>query len=180
MKTALTIGGSDSCGGAGIEADIKTFSVLGVYGMTAIAAVTVQNTQGIKATVEMGAEIVRQQIDAVAGDIQVDACKTGMLCNAGIIEAVEDAIAANKLMPYVCDPTIASKTGGELLKADAIEMMRKKLFPIATVITPSVREVAILTKMDARMLATVPAAKDAAKRLLADGAKTVVIKGLEA
>src|SRR5215213_11515645 len=101
MKTALTIAGSDSSGGAGIQADLKTFTVLGVYGMTAITAVTAQNTLGVKEAVELEPAMVRRQIDAVAGDIEVDATKTGMLGNAAIIETVADAIEANKLQPYV-------------------------------------------------------------------------------
>src|SRR6185436_7646672 len=104
MKTALTIAGSDSCGGAGIQADIKTFSVLGVYGMSAITAVTAQNTLGVKGSHELPAEFIRLQIDTTAGDIQVDATKTGMLANAEIINAVADAIKASNLLPYVCDP----------------------------------------------------------------------------
>src|SRR3954465_11870865 len=100
-KTALTIGGSDSGGGAGIQADLKVFSVLGVYGMTAITAVTVQNTLGVKASHEIPADLVRQQIDAVAGDIQVDACKTGMLGSVDVVEAVEDSIKRNNLLPLV-------------------------------------------------------------------------------
>src|SRR3954452_14951491 len=104
MKTALTIGGSDSSGGAGIQADLKTFSVLGVYGMSAITAVTAQNTLGVKDSFEISAELVRKQIDLTAGDIQPDATKTGMLGGFELVEVVEDAIKRNKLQPYVCDP----------------------------------------------------------------------------
>src|SRR5437879_1766659 len=123
MKTALTIGGSDSSGGAGIQADLKTFSVLGVFGMSAITAVTAQNTLGIKQTLEISAQLVRQQIDATAGDIQVDATKTGMLANVEIVEAVAEGLKANKLLPYVCDPVMRSKSGAVLLKPDALEVM---------------------------------------------------------
>jgi len=180
MKTALTIGGSDSSGGAGIEADLKTFGVLNVYGMTAITAVTAQNTLGIKATFAVTPEIIRQQIEAVTSDIQADACKTGMLVNAQIVETVAEAIRANKLQPYVCDPSITSRVNKEpLLGAEGVEAMRRKLFPLATVITPSRREAAMLTGIDDRALTTVPAAKDAARRLVADGANAVVIKGIE-
>src|SRR5580765_5793028 len=111
MKTALTIGGSDSSGGAGIQADIKTFSVLGVYGMSAITAITAQNTLGVKDSLEISPELVARQIDAVAGDIQVDATKTGMLSSIAIIEAVADAMKRNNLVPYVCDPVMVSKSG---------------------------------------------------------------------
>src|SRR6185369_1897289 len=103
MKTALTIGGSDSSGGAGIQADLKTFTVLGVFGMTAITAITAQNTLEVKESFKLSPELVRKQIDVTAGDIQVDAAKTGMLVDTEIIEAVEDALKANKLQPYVCD-----------------------------------------------------------------------------
>src|SRR5437764_5016306 len=100
MKTALTIAGSDSSGGAGIQADLKTFSVLGVYGMSAITAVTAQNTLGIKETVELSAEFIARQIDTVAGDIQIDATKTGMLGSLAVVEAVEECLKRNKLQPY--------------------------------------------------------------------------------
>jgi hydroxymethylpyrimidine/phosphomethylpyrimidine kinase len=180
MKTALTIAGSDSSGGAGIQADLKVFSVLGVYGMSALTAVTAQNTTGVKGVVELAPAFIAQQIDAVAGDIQVDACKTGMLATVAIIEAVEDALRRNTLQPYVCDPVMVAKSGDALLKPDAVDAMRKRLFPLATVITPNLRETAALTKLDARVLKAVPAAKDAARRLLGEGAKAVVIKGIDA
>src|SRR5688572_10493805 len=144
MKTALTIAGSDSSGGAGIQADLKTFSVLGVYGMTALTAVTTQNTLGVKESLELDAELVRKQIDQVAGDIQVDATKSGMLPNIATIEAVEDCLNRNKLQPYVCDPVMVAKSGDELINAEAIEAMRKRLFPLATIITPNLRETALL------------------------------------
>jgi hydroxymethylpyrimidine/phosphomethylpyrimidine kinase len=180
MKTALTIAGSDSSGGAGIQADLKTFSVLGVYGMTAITAITAQNTLGVKDVLQASADLVRKQIDTTAGDIQVDATKTGMLGTAEIIEVVADAIERNTLSPYVCDPVMVAKSGAELLKKDAIDGMKRKLFPLATVITPNRRETAALTGTDARQLTSIPTAKDAARRLLAMGAKAAIIKGIEA
>ncbi|HEY8665795.1 MAG TPA: bifunctional hydroxymethylpyrimidine kinase/phosphomethylpyrimidine kinase [Tepidisphaeraceae bacterium] len=179
MKTALTIGGSDSSGGAGIQADLKAFTVLGVYGMTAITAVTAQSTMGIAESFEMTPELVARQIDAVAGDIQVDACKTGMLANAAIIGAVEEALKRNQLQPYVCDPVMVSKSGargGRLLKADALPAL-KKLFARATVITPNLRETAELTGQ-AEIAPTIAAAKDAARRLADMGAKAVIVKGI--
>ena len=178
MKTALTIAGSDSSGGAGIQADLKTFSVLGVYGMSAITAVTAQNTLGVKDVVELSPEMVRKQIDAVAGDIQVDATKTGMLSNEAIIEAVEDSIERNKLQPYVCDPVMVAKSGAVLLKSEAKDAMVKKLFPLATVVTPNRRETAALTGVDEKSLTTVASAKDAARRISGMGAKAVVVKGI--
>src|SRR5437773_5239505 len=111
MKTALTIAGSDSSGGAGIQADLKTFAVLGVYGMSAITAITAQNTLGVKESLEISPELVQQQIDVTAGDIQIDATKSGMLGSEAIIDVVEDGIARNKLQPYVCDPLMVAKSG---------------------------------------------------------------------
>ena len=179
MKTALTIAGSDSSGGAGIQADLKTFTVLGVYGMSAITAVTAQNTTGVKEAVALEARFVRDQIDAVAGDIQVDACKTGMLANREIVEMVAESIRRNKLAPYVCDPVMFAKSGDKLLKEDAVEALRKLLFPLATLVTPNKREAALLTGANAESLTSVAAAKDAARRLLALGAKAAVVKGIE-
>ena len=142
MKTALTIAGSDSSGGAGIQADLKTFSVLGVYGMSAITAVTAQNTLGVKESFELSPDLIRKQIDVTAGDIPADATKSGMLASAAVIEVVEDCIQRNKLQPYVLDPVMAAKSGDSLLKKDAIEAMIARLFPLATVVTPNLNEVA--------------------------------------
>lgn len=180
MKTALTIAGSDSSGGAGIQADLKTFSVLGVYGMTAITAVTAQNTQGVRDAVEISPQLVARQIDTAAGDIQVDATKTGMLGNAAIIEAVEDAIKRNNLQPYVCDPVMIAKSGSELLKKDAVDALKKRLLPLATVVTPNRRETAALTGANLNQLESVAAAKDAARRIIDMGAKAVIVKGIVA
>src|SRR5688572_12571110 len=178
MKTALTIAGSDSSGGAGIQADLKTFTVLGVYGMSAITAITAQNTMGVKDAAELSTAIVARQIDAVATDIQVDATKTGMLGTAEMIEVVEDAIKRNKLQPYVCDPVMVAKSGDKLLKQEAVAAMKKQLIPLATVVTPNLRETAELVGID-RIDATIPAAKDAARRIVDAGARAVLIKGIE-
>ncbi|HTL30480.1 MAG TPA: bifunctional hydroxymethylpyrimidine kinase/phosphomethylpyrimidine kinase [Tepidisphaeraceae bacterium] len=178
MKTALTIAGSDSSGGAGIQADLKVFSVLGVYGMSAITAVTAQNTLGVKDAAEISTDLIRKQIDVTAGDIQVDATKTGMLSSEAIIELVEDAIKRNNLQPYVCDPVMVSKVGSELLKKDAINAMKKRLLPLATVITPNLREVAALTGIDPGRT-TIAVAKDEARRFALMGVKAVVIKNIQ-
>src|SRR3954447_3964340 len=163
MKTALSIAGSDSSGGAGIQADLKTFSVLGVYGMSAITAVTAQNTLGVKKVVEMEPEFVRLQIDTAAGDITADATKSGMLSSVALIEVVADCISRNKLQPYVCDPVMVAKSGDALLKPEAVDAMIKKLFPLAAVVTPNLLEAAKLTGA-AKIDSTIAAAKDAAKR----------------
>jgi hydroxymethylpyrimidine/phosphomethylpyrimidine kinase len=179
MKTALSIAGSDSSGGAGIQADIKTFSVLGVYGMSAITAVTAQNTLGVAKSTALEPDLVRQQIDTAAGDIQVDATKTGMLANAAIVDAVADAIKRNNLLPYVCDPVMFARSGDKLLETDAIESLKRKLFGLASVLTPNKREAAALVGSDVQQMTTTAAAKDAAKRMVGMGAKAVVIKGFE-
>src|ERR1051326_7955740 len=124
MKTALTIAGSDSSGGAGIQADLKTFSVLGVYGMTAITAITAQNTLGVKEKLELSPALVREQIDATASDITPDATKTGVLVSPAIVEVVEDAIGRNKLSPYVCDPVMVAKSGDRLLTLEGVTAMK--------------------------------------------------------
>ena len=178
MKTALTIAGSDSSGGAGIQADLKTFTVLGVYGMSAITAITAQNTLGVRDVAELSTAIVARQIDTVATDIQVDATKTGMLGTAEMIEAVEDAIKRNKLQPYVCDPVMVAKSGDKLLKKEAVAAMKKNLIPLATVVTPNLRETAELVGVD-RIDATIAAAKDAARRIIDAGARAVLVKGIE-
>src|SRR5688572_7532450 len=178
MKTALTIAGSDSSGGAGIQADLKTFTVLGVYGMSAITAITAQNTLGVKEALEIDPKLIEKQIDVVATDIQIDATKTGMLGSVAVIEVVEDAIKRNKLAPYVCDPVMVAKSGDKLLKQEAVAALQKKLIPLATVVTPNLRETAELIGMD-RIEATIAAAKDAARRIIGGGARAVLIKGIE-
>ena len=180
MKTALTIAGSDSSGGAGIQADLKTFSVLGVFGMTAVTAVTAQNTVGVKDVLQVDPELVRKQIDVTASDIQVDATKSGMLGSIALIEVVEDCIGRNKLQPYVCDPVMVAKSGEELVKPEAAAAMRKRLFPLAAVVTPNRRETAMLTDADPKVHFTLGMAKDAARRIVGGGAKAVVVKGIEA
>jgi hydroxymethylpyrimidine/phosphomethylpyrimidine kinase len=177
MKTALTIAGSDPSGCTGAQADLKTFTELGTYWIAVITTVTVQNTTGVKESSELDAQLVARQIDAAAGDIQVDACKTGMLANVEIVEAVEDAIGRNQLQPYVLDPVMTSHTGGVVLHADAVAAIKKKLFPRATVVTPNLAETAELVGVE-EIQPTVPSAKDAAKRMVGLGAKAVVIKGL--
>ena len=180
MKTALTIAGSDSSGGAGVQADLKTFTVLGVYGMSAVTCVTAQNTLGVKEVLELDPALVRKQIDVAAGDIEVDACKTGMLGSAAMVEAVEDCISRNKLQPYVCDPVMVAKSGDELIKDDAVATMKKRLFPLAAVVTPNRRETMLLTGLDRKAEVTLAVAKDAARRLAGAGARAVVVKGLAA
>jgi hydroxymethylpyrimidine/phosphomethylpyrimidine kinase len=171
---ALTIAGSDSGGGAGIQADLKTFSALGVFGMTAITAVTVQNTRGVSGYEAVPAEVVGAQIRAVATDIGVDAAKTGMLATAGIVEAVAQAVAETGITRLVVDPVFVSKHGHTLLADDAVERIRADLFPLATLVTPNLDEASALTgeRIDSR-----EQMRRAGEVLLATGPRAVLIKG---
>lgn len=174
VPRALTIAGSDSGGGAGIQADLKTFAVLGVFGMSAITAVTAQNTVGVTGIVEMPPEFVRQQIDAVATDIGVDAAKTGMLSSAPIIEAVAAGIRAHGIAKLVVDPVMVAKSGAALLRPEAQEALRRVLLPLAEVLTPNLHEAAALT---GRPVATLEGMEQAARTLHTLGPRFVVVKG---
>src|SRR5205823_9578656 len=140
LRRALTIAGSDSGGGAGIQADLKTFGALGVFGMTSITAVTVQNTKGVSGYEEVAPETVGDQIRAVASDIGVDAAKTGMLASAAIVHAVADAISETGIDNLVVDPVFVSKHGDLLLEEDAVVALRERILPLATIVTPNLPE----------------------------------------
>jgi hydroxymethylpyrimidine/phosphomethylpyrimidine kinase len=174
MKRALTIAGSDSGGGAGIQADLKTFAAHGVYGMSAITAITAQNTLGVSAVYPIPADIVIAQIEAVAGDIGMDAVKTGMLATAAIVEAVAATIAELDLPNVVVDPVMVAKGGARLLDEDAIEAMKTELLPRARVMTPNAAEAAALLGDNVR---TLDQARAAARALKAFGAAAVIVKG---
>jgi hydroxymethylpyrimidine/phosphomethylpyrimidine kinase len=137
---ALTIAGSDSGGGAGIQADLKTFSALGVFGMTSITAVTVQNTKGVSGYEPVSPEVVGAQIRAVANDIGVDAAKTGMLATAAIVNAVAEAVAETRIPNLIVDPVFVSKHGNELLDDAAVVALRTRILPLATLVTPNLPE----------------------------------------
>ncbi len=144
IRTALTIAGSDSSGGAGIQADLKAFAALGVYGTSAITAVTAQNTMGVAAVMPVPADVVTAQIEAVATDIVVHATKTGMLVNAAIVEAVAAAIEALELPLLVVDPVMVAKSGDRLLDEDGVRALCAELLPRALVVTPNIPEAEIL------------------------------------
>jgi hydroxymethylpyrimidine/phosphomethylpyrimidine kinase len=172
--TALTIAGSDSGGGAGIQADLKTFLACRVHGMSAITAVTVQNSLGVQGFYELPPSAVAEQIQSVAGDIGVDAAKTGMLATAAIIEAVADAVGQAGITRLVVDPVAASQHGDPLLRPDALAALRDLILPLATVVTPNLGEVSLLTGITV----TDPAsARDAAWALRDLGPQWVVVKG---
>ncbi len=171
---ALTIAGSDSGGGAGIQADLKTFSALGVYGMTAITAVTVQNTKGVSGVEELSPHIVAEQIRSVAGDIGVDAAKTGMLASAAIVEAVAEAIEETRLPDLVVDPVFVSKHGHPLLADDAVGALRRLILPLATLVTPNLPEAAGLAGFDVQDRVGM---RRAAGAILDLGPRAVLVKG---
>jgi hydroxymethylpyrimidine/phosphomethylpyrimidine kinase len=174
MKRALTIAGSDSGGGAGIQADLKTFAAHGVYGTSAITAVTAQNTRGVTGVFAVPAEFVTQQIEAVAGDIGCDAVKTGMLATSAIVEAVAAAVEALELPNLVVDPVMIAKGGDRLLDADAVHALRATLLRWARVVTPNVPEAEVLSGMTIR---SVDDMRKAAARILKLGPQAVIVKG---
>jgi hydroxymethylpyrimidine/phosphomethylpyrimidine kinase len=148
VPRCITIAGSDSGGGAGIQADLKAFAAAGVHGMSAIVALTAQNTREVTAVYELPAEFVRAQLDAVASDIGIDAAKTGMLYSRAIIEAVADWLDEHPL-PLVVDPVMVASSGARLLEEDAVGALVGRLFPLATVVTPNLLEARALTSSDA-------------------------------
>lgn len=174
IPRVLIIAGSDSGGGAGIQADLKTVSALGGYGMTAITAITAQNTSGVYGVVDIAPDFVAQQIEAVVTDIGVDATKIGMLSNGGIIHAVAAKVKERQLHPLVVDPVMIAKSGAPLLNKEAIEALKKELMPLASVITPNLYEASALW---GQTIQTVEDAKQAAVYLQTLGARSVIVKG---
>ena len=174
MKIALTVAGSDSGGGAGIQADLRTFAAHGVHGTSAITAVTAQNSVRVAAYVTIDANIVVAQIETVATDMPVAALKTGMLANRAIIAAVADAIERITNGPIVVDPVMVAKSGDRLLAPDAERAYVDRLFPVATIITPNLAEAEALLGRPVRSLA---AMRDAARDLRAFGPRAVLVKG---
>ena len=174
MKVALSIAGSDSSGGAGIQADIKTFQALGVFGMSVITAVTAQNTQQVYAVQEMTPQIVKDQIRCLFEDTKIHALKIGMVSSIVLIEAIAGALEEVKLPPVVLDPVMISKSGYRLLRQDAQEALVKKLFPLAEVVTPNIYEAEALVGVKIK---TIGEMKAAAAEILKLGAKKVVVKG---
>jgi len=174
IARALTIAGSDSGGGAGIQADLKTFTVLGVYGMSAVTALTAQNTCGVSGVHTVPPEFVVEQIDAVVGDIGVDAVKTGMLANAAIIAAVADAVRRHNVGALVVDPVMVAESGAALLEPAARDVLLRELVPLATLVTPNIHEVRALTGIEVCSAADL---REAARALVAGGAKACLVKG---
>ncbi|MDQ6669388.1 MAG: bifunctional hydroxymethylpyrimidine kinase/phosphomethylpyrimidine kinase [Chloroflexota bacterium] len=171
---AMTIAGSDSGGGAGIQADLKTFQALGVYGTSAISAITAQNTLGVRAVHEVPTRLIADQIDAVAEDIGVDAAKTGMLSSADIIATVADRIRHWRIERLVVDPVMVAKSGDRLLREDAVQALVRELLPLALVLTPNLPEAEVLV---GRPLASEEDIRRAARDIVGMGARSVVMKG---
>ena len=174
IRKVLTIAGSDSGAGAGIQADLKTFAALGVYGTSAITAITAQNTLGVTQVLAIDPKLVGAQIDAIIGDIGAHALKTGMLANAGIIDIVVKKIRAHHLKNIVVDPVMVATSGDLLIHKSAVVALRGKLIPLATVVTPNIPEAEELTGMK---LSGSEEIREAAKSISKMGARTVVIKG---
>ena len=174
LPVAMTIAGSDSGGGAGIQADLKVFFALGCHGTSAVTALTAQNTVAVTGIHEVPDEFVVAQIDAVASDIGIDAAKTGMLASAPIVEAVAKAVEANGIEKLVVDPVFVSKHRDRLLAEDAVTALKSRLFPLATVVTPNLYEAGALV---GREVDTLDAMRDAARDLHRLGPRSVLVKG---
>ncbi len=174
QPVALTIAGSDSGAGAGIQADLKTFAAFGVYGVCVITAVTAQNTIGVRAVQEIDAAVVTAQLDAVAEDFPIGALKTGMLTSAPIIETVAEGLRRHRLTKLVVDPVMVAKSGDRLLREDAVDALRSHLLPLAEVVTPNLPEAEIISGQSIGSLAD---RLGAARAIMALGARAVVVKG---
>ncbi|NHN31365.1 bifunctional hydroxymethylpyrimidine kinase/phosphomethylpyrimidine kinase [Paenibacillus sp. S3N08] len=172
---ALTIAGSDSGGGAGIQADLKTFQMLEVYGMSAITAVTAQNTLGVHGIYDIPLEGIERQIEAVLTDIGVDALKTGMLSQPEVIELVADLVSKYKLEKLVIDPVMIAKGGANLLAASAQDALRRRLLPLAALVTPNIPEAEVILGME---ISSLESMKEAAVRMVEQfGARAAIVKG---
>jgi len=174
VKTALTIAGSDPSGGAGIQADIKTFSRLRVYGMAVVAAMTAQNTRGVAAVSEVAPDFVAQQLEAVFSDIRPDAVKTGMLLTSGVIESVGQKLKEYGTSNLVVDPVMISTSGATLMQPDAMTSFRRVILPLAFLVTPNIHEAMALTGRTIRSMAQM---EEAAVHIHGTGPRNVLIKG---
>ena len=174
MPTVLTIAGSDSGAGAGIQGDLKTFAAHGVYGTSAVTAVTAQNTRGVSSWQALPPELVRAQIHAVVTDIGADAVKIGMLADAAIVDIVASALLSLRLPHVVLDPVMIAKGGDRLLQQQAVHTLRATLLPLAEIVTPNVPEAEVLADMPVRSIEDM---REAGQRILALGPRVVLVKG---
>jgi len=174
LPVALTIAGSDSSGGAGIQADLKTFAAFGVYGTSVLTALTAQNTRGVNAVAPVEPAFVAQQITAVLDDLDVAAAKTGMVARPSVIDAIVDVLIARPVPYLVVDPVMVASSGSLLLEPGGIECLRRRLLPLATLVTPNLREAEVLT---GRPVTNRREMADAARALVDLGAQTALVKG---
>lgn len=174
MKKVLTIAGSDSSGGAGIQADLKTFSAHGVFGMSAITAVTAQNTQGVFAVQNIDTDVIAKQIEVIFDDIEVDAVKIGMVSQIETIETIAEQLRKYAPQNIVVDPVMVSKSGYHLLNIDAEINLIEELLPLATIVTPNIPEAEVITKIP---ISTLKDMEEAASIIYQMGAKNVLLKG---
>src|ERR1700743_316110 len=175
IPIALTIAGSDSSGGAGIQADLKTFAAFGVYGASVITALTAQNTQGVRGVHAVPSDFVTAQLEAVFDDLAVSAVKIGMVDELGIVEALAASLSRRKPRHVVLDPVMVATSGDRLLSPDAVKRLRSDLIPLATLVTPNLPEAAAL--LEEGIASSEAAIADQGRRLLALGARAVLIKG---
>ncbi len=174
MKQALTIAGSDSGSGAGIQADLKTFAALGVFGTSVITAITAQNTQEVRGAWELPVEWIRAQMETVLDDFEIGAAKTGMLASVAVIETVADVLAERGLKNLVVDPVMVSKSGYRLLRDDAVSVLKSRLLPMARVVTPNLHEASLLAGYE---IVSLDDMRRAARDIASLGARAVVVKG---
>jgi hydroxymethylpyrimidine/phosphomethylpyrimidine kinase len=176
MRIVLTIAGSDSIAGAGIQADLKTFAALGVYGVSVLTAITAQNTHGIAESIALSPQIVRAQIDEVARDVEISVIKTGMLASGEIVREASESVGRLRRPQLVVDPVMAAGGTGArtLLTPEAVSMMKDSLLPLATVVTPNVAEASILSGIHVDSIRT---AREAARAIAGLGSRSVVVKG---
>ena len=174
MRTALSIAGSDSCGGAGIQADIKTMTMNGVYSMSAVTALTAQNTTGVRAILESTPEFLGQQLDAVFEDIRPDAVKIGMVSSCGLIRVIADRLRRYGAENVVVDPVMVATSGSSLMKTDAVSALAEELFPLASLITPNIPEAQILS---GRTITNPEEMQEAARRIGSEYGCAVLLKG---
>lgn len=174
MPIVLTIAGSDSGGGAGIQADLKTFHQFGVFGTSAIVALTAQNTLGVTAVHPVPLSVVRAQLDALAADLPPAAVKSGMLATAALVAEVADGITRHRFANYVCDPVMVATSGDRLLDADAVRTVRDRLLPLAVLVTPNLDEAALLIEDPVE---TVEHMEQAGRTLVLQGADAALVKG---
>ena len=174
VPVAMTVAGSDSGGGAGVQADLKTFAALGVYGASTLTAITAQNTVAVTAVHELPTELIAAQIEAVVSDIGVDSVKTGMLSSSKIVEIVAKELERHGIRNLVVDPVMVAKSGAPLLREEAVDSVRTRLIPLAALVTPNVPEAETLTGLKVE---TDEDMREAARRIIVMGAGAVVVKG---